>query len=105
MGNGWSLHKYHDQWYEEPCLAGTVNDAKLSINIEDQSEGDVVTVSASSMDGIHYQGDYRYREGSQSNGEVFVERYRGQAGDVFIGIRREAGGPEGTWIVKVDRSD
>ena len=103
MRNEWSLYKDQDQWHEENCSEVTVSDTKLSLDIEDQNEGDIVTVTAASTDGIRYRGDYRYREGSQSNGEVFLERYKGPAGDVFIGRWREAGGPEGEWIVKVDR--
>lgn len=105
MGHGWSLHKHQNQWHEESCSAAMISDKKLSLDIEDQSEGDIVTVTAASTDGVRYRGDYRYREGSQSNGEVFLERYRGPAGDVFIGTWREAGGPEGEWIVKIDRPE
>ena len=105
MRNEWSLYKDQDQWHEENCSEVTVSDTKLSLDIEDQNEGDIVTVTAASTDGIRYRGDYRYREGSQSNGEVFLERYKGPACDVFIGRWREAGGPEGEWIVKVDRPE
>lgn len=103
MGRGWSLYKHQDQWHEESCSDVTVTDAKLSLEIEDRDEGDTVTVTAVSADGIRYRGDYRYREGSQSNGEVRLERYTGSTGDVFVGTWMEAGGPGGDFIIKVDR--
>jgi hypothetical protein len=105
MEKGWSLYKHQDQWHEEICSAATVTDAKLSLEIEDQEEGDTVTVTAVSTDGVRYQGDYRYREGSQSNGEVRLERYTGRSGEVFVGTWLEAGGSGGAFIVKLDRPD
>lgn len=103
MGAGWSLSKYEGQWHEEACLEAFVTDAKLSLEIEDRDEGDTVSVTAVSTDGIQYRGDYRYREGSQSNGEVSLERYKGPMGDVFIGVWKEAGGSGGEFIIKLDQ--
>jgi hypothetical protein len=102
MGNGWSLRELQSQWHEEICSDATVTDAKLSLEMEDQNEGDTVTVTAVSTDGIRYRGDYRYREGSQSNGEVLLERYAGPSGNVFIGTWQEAGGSGGKLIINLD---
>ena len=75
-----------------PALRG------VSLDVE---EGDRVTVTAVSADGNCYEGDYRYREGSSSNGEVAFDRYRGPGGEVFLGEWHEAGGPRGQWIIRI----
>ncbi|MBI4401188.1 MAG: hypothetical protein HY581_06115 [Nitrospirae bacterium] len=101
MRSGWSLYHYEQQWYRHELADAQLSDSRLTfdINVED---GDVVTVTAISTDGMTYKGDYRYREGSYSNGEVCLERYKGPAGDVLVGEWREAGGPTGDWIIKLN---
>jgi hypothetical protein len=49
-----------------------------------------------------YTGDYRYREGSNSNGDVQLERYKGPTGDVFVGEWSESSTVRGEWIIKVN---
>jgi len=100
MGNGWSLYHYEGQWHRHEFHEASLSDSKLVIEIAIE-DGETVTVTASSRDGVRYQGDYRYREGSYSNGEVLFERFKGPAGDVLVGEWREAGGPKGDWIIKV----
>jgi hypothetical protein len=99
MSAGWSLFKDH----KEACLEASVTDGRLSVDIEDREEGDTVSVTATSSDGIRYRGDYRYREGSQSNGEVSLERHKGPRGDVFKGVWKEAGGSGGELIINLEQ--
>lgn len=100
MRNGWSLYHYEGQWHRHEFQEADLSDTKLTLEITIE-DGDTVTVTASSRDGVRYQGDYRYREGSYSNGEVLFERFKGPAGDVLVGEWREAGGPKGDWIIKL----
>ena len=97
---GWSLYKYEEQWFEHELVEGELSDRKLTFDL-DVEEGDRVMVTAVSADGSRYQGDYRYREGSYSNGEVAFDRYRGPGGEVFVGEWHEAGGPRGQWIIRI----
>jgi hypothetical protein len=97
---GWSLYHYDGRWFEHEFAEVDVSDRKLTFDL-DVEEGDTVTVTAVSTDGGRYRGDYRYREGSDSNGEVAFDRYRGPAGEVFIGEWHEAGGPRGRWIIRI----
>ncbi|MFQ5992164.1 MAG: hypothetical protein ACE5NA_06965 [Nitrospiraceae bacterium] len=101
MGTGRSLHKSGDQWHEAIVTDVTLSDTMLTLDIE-AAEGDRVSVTLGSKDGTTYKGDYRYREGSNSNGEAFFERYRGPTGDLLVGEWHEAGGPKGDWIIKID---
>jgi hypothetical protein len=104
MRSGWSLYKYEGQWYKQEFIEAILSDNKLAIDIA-AKEGDTVTVTAVSTDGVRYKGDYRYREGSYSNGEVSLERYRGPSGDILAGEWQEAGGPKGDWIIKVSAAE
>ena len=97
---GWSLYKYDDRWFEHELAEGELSDSKLTVDL-DVEEGDRVMVTAVSADGFRYEGDYRYREGSSSNGEVAFDRYRGPGGEVFLGEWHEAGGPRGQWIIRI----
>jgi len=100
MPSGWTLYQYEGRWFEKEFDEAELSDNRLVVDIE-ADEGDTVTVTAVSKDGATYKGDYRYREGSASNGEVWFERYRGPAGDVFVGEWREAGGPTGRWMMLI----
>ncbi len=100
MRKGWSLYQYEGHWHRHEFQGSSLSDTKLAIEIAIE-DGETVTVTASSGDGVRYRGDYRYREGSYSNGEVFFERYKGPAGDLLVGEWREAGGPKGDWIIKI----
>lgn len=102
--SGWSLYEYEGQWYKHEFAEAMLSDKKLTIDIA-VDEGDTVTVTAVSTDGITYKGDYRYREGSYSNGEVSLERYRGPSGDILAGEWQEAGGPKGTWIIRMNAAE
>jgi hypothetical protein len=104
MRSGWSLYKYEGQWHKHDFTEAILDANKLAIDIAVE-EGDTVTVTAVSTDGVKYKGDYRYREGSYSNGEVWFERYRGTLGDILAGEWREAGGPKGDWIIKLDAAE
>lgn len=103
MRRGWTLYQHEGRWCEAVFSEAEVSDTRLVVDIEAE-EGDTITVTATSTDGARYRGDYRYREGSYSNGEVSLERYRGPSGDLFVGERREAGGPVGKWIIQVQAS-
>ena len=100
MPDGWSLSKYDGRWSEEAFSDGLLSDTKLVIDLD--REGDTVTVTAVSTDGVMYKGDYRYREGSHSNGDVQLERYKGPTGDVFVGEWSESSTVRGEWIIKVN---
>mgnify|MGYP001579194464 CR=1 FL=1 len=104
MRSGWSLYKYEGQWFKHECPEAILSENKLAIDIAVE-EGETVTVTAVSTDGVRYKGDYRYREGSYSNGEVSLERFKGPTGDVLVGEWREAGGPRGDWIIKVNAAE
>ena len=97
MPKGWSLYKYEGTWLEEECAEVECSDAGLAFEIE--RDGDIVSVSTESRDGTTYQGDYRYREVSNSNGEVVLARYKGTTGDVFIGEWKESDTVRGSWII------
>jgi len=95
---GRSLYRYQGQWFEHELAEAASSDQALTFAI-DVADGDSVTVTATSGDGHRYRGEYRYREGSCSNGEVHFDRHRGLAGEVFVGEWLEAGGPSGPWFV------
>lgn len=100
MSKGWALHQLEGQWHSEECTRATISDTKCELDLLD-GEGDTITVTASSEDGVTYRGTYHYREGSYSDGEVVLERYRARPGNMFVGEWREVGGTKGTWIIKV----
>ncbi len=100
MRAGLSLHKSNDHWHEAEVTEASVSDTHLTVDVE-APEGDTVTVTATSTDGVRYKGDYRYREGSNSNWEVVFERHKGQSSEVMVGEWRQAGGPAGPWIIKI----
>ncbi|OLB65059.1 MAG: hypothetical protein AUH96_09210 [Nitrospirae bacterium 13_2_20CM_2_61_4] len=101
MAIGWSLSQYGGAWHEGACVQASITDSKLVIDIEVKEDADTITVTASSTDGARYTGDYRYREGSDSNGLAFFERYQGPAGQVLIGERHEVGRQPTRWIITV----
>lgn len=101
MGTGRSLYKSGDQWHEAIVTDVTLSDTMLTLDSE-AAEGDRVSVTLGSKDATTYRGDYRYREGSNSNGEAYFERYRGPIGGLLVGEWHEAGGPKGDWIIKID---
>ncbi len=101
MASGWSLSLYGGAWHEDTCVQASLTDSKLVIEIEVKDDADVITVTASSTDGVRYAGDYRYREGSDSNGLAYFERYQGPTGQILIGERREVGRQPTKWIIKV----
>lgn len=101
MASGWSLSHYGGQWHEDECAQASVSDARLAIDIEVKEDADTITVTASSSDGVRYTGDYRYREGSDSNGLVSFERFQGPTGQVLVGERREVGRTPTVWIIKI----
>lgn len=98
---GRSLHRYEGRWHEHDLedTVGTDQSLTFSLDVED---GDRITVAATSIDGHRYLGEYRYREGGCSNGEVLFDRYRGPAGEVFVGEWLEAGGAHGPWVVLLE---
>jgi len=100
---GWSLYKYDGQWHEESFSEASLSDASLVIELH--RDGDTVTLTAASKDGVRYSGDYRYREGSNSNGEVYFDRYQGPKGDAFVGEWKESEKVRGEWIIKLIQSD
>lgn len=102
MYKGWSLYKYEGQWHEETSSEVALLDTSLVLELE--RNGDTVTLTTVSKDGIRYSGDYRYREGSNSNGEVYFDRYHGPKGDVFVGEWKESDRSRGEWILKVLQS-
>lgn len=96
---GWSLCRFEGAWHQDEVSAASIADDKIVIELE--QEADTITVTAKSTDGVRYTGDYRYREGSYSNGEVFFERFKGPAGNVLVGERREIGQTKEVWIIKI----
>ncbi len=98
MLKGWTLYKHEGRWIEQECADAALSDSKFTVDIEAE-EGDTITITARSQDGIRYRGDYRYREGSFSNGEVNLVRYQSPLGDALIGTRQEAGGTATPWIL------
>ena len=100
MGGRLSLYELAQEWHEAKVTEASVTDRNLTVEVE-APEGDTVTVTATSTDGVRYKGDYRYREGSNSNGEVVFERHKGESSSVMVGEWREAGGPTGQWIIKI----
>ena len=99
---GRSLYRYEGQWSEHELTEIESSDHVLAFTL-DVEEGDSVTVTAKAGDGQRYRGEYRYREGSNSNGEVHFNRHRGPTGDVYVGEWLEAGGPRGPWVVILER--
>lgn len=102
QATGWSLCRFEGVWHHDAVSQASIADDRIVIELE--QEGDTVTVTAQSMDGIRYAGDYRYREGSYSNGEVCLERFTGPAGHVFVGERREIGQKAEPWVIKIGAS-
>ncbi len=100
MRKGWTLYKYEGHWHELTFSGGSLSDSQLVVELE--TGEDTVTVTARSQDGLRYEGDYRSRDGSCSNGDVTFERFRGPAGDVLIGEWRESSAVRGDWILKLD---
>ena len=96
--HGRSLYRFEGQWFEHELAEIESSDRTLTFAL-DVEDGDQVQVTATSADGHRYGGEYRYREGSNSNGEVFFNRHRGLAGEVFVGEWMEAGGPSGPWLI------
>lgn len=103
MRKGWSLYQYEGQWHEETFSEMVLSDTSLVIELD--RDGDTVTVNTVSKDGVSYTGDYRYREGSNSNGDVWLERYQGPKGSVFIGEWKESDKSRGEWIIKILQSE
>src|SRR5437867_7923965 len=103
MRKGWSLYQCEGQWREEVFSEVALSDQSLVIELE--RDDDTVTVTTASTDGVRYRGDFRYREGSNSNGEVYFDRYQGPKGDVFVGEWKESDKSQGEWIIKVLRSE
>ena len=99
MASGWSLSQYGGAWHEGACVQANITDSKLVIDIEVKEDVDTITVTASSSDGVRYTGDYRYREGSDSNGLAYFERFQGPTGQILVGERREVGRQPSRWIV------
>jgi|GEM_PF-1111013 len=103
MLTGWSLYKYDGQWHEESFSGASLSDTSLVIELD--RDGDTVTLTTASKDGVRYTGDYRYRQGSNSNGDVWLERYQGPEGSVFIGEWKESDKSRGEWIIKLTQPD
>lgn len=99
MSSSWSLCRYEGQWREEPLTEASLTDAKVELELE--RDGDTVNVTARSQDAVGYAGDYRYREGSNSNGEVRFTRYTSKDGVVLVGEWKESEAVSGPWIVMV----
>lgn len=102
--NGRSLYRYEGQWFEHDLAEVESSDHALTFAL-DVEDGDCVNVTAKSADGHRYRGEYRYREGSNSNGEVQFDRHRGLRGEVFVGEWLEAGGPRGPWVILLEQKD
>ncbi|WP_447975117.1 hypothetical protein [Nitrospira sp. Kam-Ns4a] len=100
MRRGWTLYKYEHRWHELTFTGASLSDRDLTVELE--TGEDRVTVTACSQDGLRYEGDYRYRDGSYSNGDVTFERFRSPAGDVLVGEWRESSAVRGEWILKLD---
>lgn len=101
MSSSWSLQKYESQWREEPLTQASLTDAKVELELE--RDGDTVSVAARSHDAVEYAGDYRYREGSNSNGEVRFTRYTSGNGAVLFGEWKESEAVSGPWIVILNK--
>lgn len=95
----WSVCRFEGTWHHDTVSAASIADDTIVIEFE--QEGDTVTVTASSSDGVRYAGDYRYREGSYSNGEALFDRYNGPTGNVFVGERKAIGQAKELWIIKI----
>ncbi len=95
--------RYQGEWYNEgPAVTTVLTDSKLEMSIpttnETGSKKDTVKITATSQDGKHYKGIYRYEKGSYDPGEVrFVRAKRPDGADVFTGewIERDS------WILDV----
>jgi len=92
-----SLYKYDGRWHEEAFSEAVLSETSLVIELN--RDGDTVTLTTASKDGIRYTGDYRYREGSNSNGDVWLDRYKGPRGNVFVGEWKESDKSRGEWII------
>lgn len=101
MASGWTLYESEERWYHYDFTDAALSDGKLTIEIPVE-DGDTVMLTAASPDGVTYRGDYRYREGSQSNGEIRLDRFSGPAGDVLVGTWQEAGSTNGVCVIKVN---
>ena len=100
---GWSLQKYEGAWLEEQPSAAAFTDSVLEVELE--RDGDTVSLTARSSDRVAYHGDYRYREGSNSNGEASFVRYDGPAGAAFVGEWKESDAASGPWILVLGKSE
>ena len=58
MGGRLSLYELTQQWHEAKVTEARVSDTNLTVEVE-ASEGDIVTVTATSTDGVRYKGEYR----------------------------------------------
>lgn len=97
MPAGWSLVNQAGRWREEPLAQASLTESGLEVELH--RDGDTVTVAARSENGTDYRGDYRYREGSESNGEVRLSRYRNDTGNVLVGTWKESDKVSGSWII------
>ena len=97
MSPGWSVQKYEEQWHEEQLSTVSITESLAEVELE--RDGDVVSLTLRSEDGLSYRGDYRYREGSNSNGEARFVRYTNVAGTVFVGQWKESDAASGPWIL------
>lgn len=103
MVRGSSLYKYEGQWHEETFSEAALSESSLVIELN--RDGDIVTLTTASKDGIRYTGDYRYREGSNSNGDVWLDRYKGPRGHVFVGEWKESDKSRGEWIITIIQAE
>ena len=101
MTDGWSLRKFEDRWYEEQLIDHALSETSLTFDVPE--DGDTIEVRASSNDGVLYQGDYHFRDGSYSDGRVIFERYSGPKSDVLTGEWKEMGEVGGAWVLKLSR--
>ncbi len=96
--------RYKGVWYDEgPAVTTVLTDSDLEMSIpttnETGSMRDTVKITATSRNGTHYKGTYRYERGSYDPGEVkFVRTKRPDGADVFTGewIERDS------WILDVE---
>ncbi len=95
--------RHKGEWYDEgPAVTTVLTDSDLEMSIpttnETGSKKDTVKITATSQDGKHYKGTYRYEKGTYDPGEVrFVRTKRPDGTDLFIGewIERDS------WILEV----
>src|SRR2546430_17483843 len=102
MRSGWSLYKYEGQWYKQKFVEAILSDNKLAIDIAAE-EGDTVTVTAVSTDGVTYKGDYRYREGSTRTAKCRLSDIGGPQATSWPGNGRRPGDRKGTGFSRQTR--